>query len=141
MTQSDHNASYFLPVNVKVRFPRWIRRRGGLMRLHLGGSRLNRIVTVGRLGASPEADPRDIGLLCNRCVSNCVSICPTYIRGAVYTRPTTTYRTMRECVARSGVRRVCCVALAERTRRVPLRSVCGTEHVSIRPHNGNITAI
>lgn len=93
-----------------------------------------------RLGSpAPEPDPRrDIGLLCNRCVSNCVSICPAYIynAGAVYTRATDDVsHNARMCAGSARRGAACGVCRA-------LRCVaCGTEHVSIRPHNGNITAI
>jgi len=50
-------------------------------------------------------------------------------------RPTT-YRTMRECVPAA-----CGVAWRGVARRGMRYVTRGTEHVSIRPHNGNITAI
>lgn len=79
---------------------------------------------------SSRADPRDIGLLCNRCVSYCVSICLVYIRRPVYaTYPR--FTGIGQCAA-------VCAGYAVAWRGVARH---GTKHMSIRPHNGNITAI
>lgn len=54
----------------------------GIIRVKPGYRRSDRATSDRK--ASSRADPRDIGLLCNRCVSCCVSICPVYICSHVY---------------------------------------------------------